>query len=80
MNAITTVDQESTDLDLHVQLCAQRYAELDQRLTSVETKLDSLSKKFDDTRSDIIKVMIGTMGTTVASVMGVLILVLTKLP
>jgi tetrahydromethanopterin S-methyltransferase subunit G len=77
---LDTIEQESTDLDLHVVLCAQRYAELDKRLTSVETKLDVLNKKFDESRSDIIKVMIATMGTTIASVMGVVILILTKLP
>ena len=78
MNYIGPVDQESTDLDLHVQLCAQRYSELDKRLTSVEVKVDALATIIDTGRTDVIKVMIATMGTCIASVAGMAILVLTK--
>lgn len=80
MNYIDTVNRERTDLDLHIDLCAQRYAELDRRLNIVETKVDSLSRKIDDSRADIIKVMIATLGTSIASVAGMFILVLTKMP
>ena len=78
MSGIGTLEQEADDLALHVELCAQRYQQLDNRLESLETKVDSLSTKVNDLRGDIWKVLIGTVGTIVASVISVLIVLLLK--
>ena len=41
------IEQESTNLDLHVALCAQRYASLEQRLDDVDTRLDAMQIMID---------------------------------
>ena len=48
-------DIEKTNLEAHVNLCAERYRVLENRLTKVETKLE----KIDSDLSDI-KVMLKT--------------------
>ena len=48
-------DIEKTNLEAHVDLCAERYRVLDNRLTKVETKLE----KIDSDVSDI-KVLLKT--------------------
>lgn len=78
MNYIETVDAERTDLALHIDLCAQRYSELDRRLTSVEGKLDNLSKKFDDSNKELIKAFIATAGTILVAIVGLAGIILTK--
>ena len=50
-----TSDIEKTNLEAHVDLCAERYRVLDNRLTKVETKLE----KIDSDVSDI-KVLLKT--------------------
>lgn len=78
MSKFGTLEQEADDLALHVELCAQRYEQLDNRLGSLESKMDALATKVLDLRSDIWKVLIGTVGTIVASVISVLIVLLVK--
>ena len=78
MIAIATVDQESQDLDLHVQLCAQRYAELDSRLTSLEVKTDLILAEIRQNKTEMTKIMIGTAGTVIASVLALIVTILIK--
>lgn len=80
MISIDTLEQERTDLDLHVDLCAQRYAELDRRLSIVEEKIDTVSHKIDNNKSDLMKAFIATAGTIVVSVIGLVGVILTRLP
>jgi hypothetical protein len=80
MISIAKVDQESQDLDLHVQLCAQRYAELDSRMTSLEIKVDSLGTKIDDNKALLIKAFIATGGSIIVSIVGLAGIILTKMP
>ena len=78
MISIATVDQESQDLDLHVQLCAQRYADLDSRLTSLEVKTDQILAEIRQNKVEIVKIMIGTAGTVIASVLALIVTILIK--
>jgi len=78
MIAIATVDQESQDLDLHVQLCAQRYAELDSRLTSLEVKTDLILAEIRQNKTEMTKIMVGTAGTVIASVLALIVTILIK--
>lgn len=73
------MEKESLDLDLHVQLCSQRYAELDLRLVSVEKKVDAVGDKIDSNRDEIMKVLIGTAGTILVSIVGLAGVILTKM-
>jgi len=78
MISIATVDQESQDLDLHVQLCAQRYKDLDSRLTSLEVKTDQILAEIRQNKTEMTKIMIGTAGTVIASVLALIVTVLIK--
>ena len=80
MNYLNKImEKEKTDLELHVDLCAQRYAELDLRLVSVENKVDAIGHKIDSNRDEIMKVLIGTAGTILVSIMGLAGVILTKM-
>jgi len=67
MTTIQTIDAESSSLETHVELCAQRYEALDQRLVKVESKIDDVHKKVESLHADLWKVLIGTIGTVVVS-------------
>ena len=71
-------DIEKTNLESHVELCALRYDSLEQRLTSIETKVGGLQKIIEDSNASMTKVLIGTAGTIVASVLSVMVVLLTK--
>ena len=78
MMSIATVDQESQDLDLHVQLCAQRYAELDSRMTSLEVKTDQILAEIRQNKVEITKIMVGTAGTIITSMLALVVTILMK--
>ena len=72
------IDIEKTNLEAHVDLCAQRYESLDNRLTNIESKFDSLKKLIEDGHSSMTKVIIGTAGTVITGVLGLLAVILQK--
>ena len=71
-------DIEKTNLESHVELCALRYDSLEQRLTSIEYKVGGLQKIIEDSNASMTKVLIGTAGTVVASVLSVMVVLLTR--
>jgi len=71
-------DIEKENLEAHVELCATRYESLDRRLTSIESTVKTLQKLIEESHNSMTKVIIGTAGTIVASVLTVLIVMLTK--
>jgi tetrahydromethanopterin S-methyltransferase subunit G len=73
------IDIEKTNLEAHVDLCAQRYESLDQRLTGIEEKVGELNAAIKDSHNSMVKVIIGTAGTVVAGVLSVLVVILTKM-
>lgn len=72
------IDIEKTNLEAHVDLCAQRYDNLDKRLTSIEYKFDKLQELIEKSHNSMAKVIIGTAGTVVTGVLGVLVVMLQK--
>lgn len=72
------IEIEKTNLEAHVDLCAQRYENLDNRLTKIESKFGDLQKLIETGNSSMIKVIVGTAGTVVTGVLSVLFLLLTK--
>lgn len=72
------IDIEKTNLEAHVDLCAQRYESLDKRLTSIEGQVQGLKKLIEDGHSSMIKVLIGTAGTVITGVLGLVVVVLQK--
>jgi hypothetical protein len=78
MSAQGPIEIEKKDLETHVELCAQRYESLDNRLTKIEGKFGDLQKLIEAGQNSMIKVVIGTAGTVVTGVLSVLFVLLTK--
>jgi hypothetical protein len=78
MSAHGPIDIEKTNLEAHVDLCAQRYDSLDKRLSSIEQKFDKLQELIEKSHNSMAKVIIGTAGTVVTGVLGVLVVMLQR--
>jgi hypothetical protein len=78
MSAPTAIEKEN--LEAHVELCAQRYDALEQRLTSIEKKVGTLQDTIEKSHLNTIKVLIGTAGTVIVGMLSMLAVVITKLP
>ena len=71
-----TTELEKTNLEAHVDLCAIRYEALEGRLDKVETKIDNIHNDMINGQKSITKVLIGTAGTVVASLLSIVIVIL----
>jgi ABC-type uncharacterized transport system substrate-binding protein len=69
-------DIEKENLEAHVELCAERYKQLETRLSSIEDKVEKLSHIIQQSQTSMTKVMIGTAGTIVAGVISVIVAIL----
>ena len=65
-------------LQEHVDLCAIRYEALEGRLSTVETKIDNIHQDITEGQKSMTKVLIGTAGTVIASVLSIVIVILLK--
>lgn len=74
-----TTALEKTSLEAHVDLCAMRYLQLDTRLTNLENKVDNIHNDIIDGQKSMTKVIIGTAGTVIAGVLGVVVTILMKM-
>lgn len=77
MSAPTDIEKES--LEAHVELCAIRYDQLDQRLGSIEKKVSVLQDTIEKGQLNTIKVLIGTAGTVIVGILSTLAVIITKL-
>lgn len=73
-------DIEKENLEAHVELCAQRYEQLDIRLTSIEKKVSTLQETIEKSHLSTIKVLIGTAGTVIVGILSLIGVILTKMP
>jgi tetrahydromethanopterin S-methyltransferase subunit G len=71
-----TTELEKQNLEAHVDLCAIRYEQLEGRLGKVETKIDNIHNDMLQGQKSITKVLIGTAGTVVASLLSIVIVIL----
>jgi len=67
---------ERTNLEAHVDLCAIRYEALEGRLEQVESKIEHIHTDILDGQKSMTKVLIGTAGTVVASLVSIVIVIL----
>ena len=72
----STTSLEKESLEAHVELCALRYQQLDNRLTTLEKKVDDIHTDIVEGQKSLTKVIIGTAGTVIAGVLGVVVTVL----
>jgi len=75
----STTSLEKQSLEAHVDLCALRYGQLDQRLSSLEEKVDSIHEDILSGQKSMSKVIIGTAGTVIAGVLGVVVTILMRM-
>lgn len=73
-------DIEKENLEAHVELCAERYKQLETRLGAIENKVNDLHVTIQKSHLNTIKVLIGTAGTVIVGVLSLLGVVITKLP
>jgi hypothetical protein len=72
------IDVEKENLAAHVDLCAQRYASLDERLNKIENKFGELQKLIETSQNSMTRIMIGTAGTVLTGILGLLVVILQK--
>ncbi len=75
----TTTDLERENLEAHVDLCQQRYENLESRLTKIESKVDSIHKDVVEGQKSMTKVLIGAAGTIVAGLLSTIIVLVMNL-
>ena len=76
INSTTSLEKES--LEAHVDLCALRYSNLDNRLNTVETTLRSIHDDIKTGQTSMTKVLVGTAGTVIAGLLSTVAVVLMK--
>ena len=76
--ASPTTKLERQNLEAHVDLCAIRYEALEGRLSTVESKIDNIHQDITEGQKSMTKVLIGTAGTVIASVLSIVIVILLK--
>ena len=69
-------DLEKQNLEAHVDLCQQRYLQLENRLTKIEEKVDHIHKDITEGQAGMTKVLIGTAGTVVAGLLSTIVVIL----
>ena len=75
---MATTDIEKENLEAHVELCAERYKQLELRLSTIEVKVENLAEKIEDSQSSMSKVIIGATATIVAGLLSTVITILMK--
>jgi chaperonin cofactor prefoldin len=76
---VSTTNIEKTNLEAHVELCAQRYDQIEVRLSTIESKVGKLQETIEKSHNSMVKVLIGTAGTVLTGVFSVIIVVMNKL-
>lgn len=71
---------EKENLEAHVELCAQRYDAIEKRLTNIEEKVSQLQTTIEKSSLHTVKVLIGSAGTIIVSFLGLLGVLLNRLP
>ena len=78
MSEIATTSLEKESLEAHVDLCALRYSNLDNRLNTVENTLRDIHQDIKSGQNSMNKVLIGTAGTVIAGLLSTVVVILMK--
>jgi len=73
---VPTTDLEKQSLEAHVDLCALRYQNLDNRLSVVESTLRDIHQDIKSGQQSMTKVLIGTAGTVIAGLLSTLVVII----
>jgi len=77
---LPTTDLEKESLEAHVDLCALRYKNLDDRMTKIESKVEEIHDDIKSGNQSMTKVLIGAAGTIVAGLLSTIVVLLMSLP
>ena len=72
------IDIEKENLAAHVDLCAERYAEISTRFDKIEAKLDELSAEIVKNKGDLARTIITSALGISGSLIGLVITILMK--
>jgi hypothetical protein len=67
MESFQTTEIEKTNLEAHVGMCALRFSQLNDRLRSVESKVDEIHQAVSRNNNSLIRAIIGAAATISAS-------------
>ena len=77
MARATTLEREN--LEAHVDLCEQRYNNLELRLSKIETKVEHIHADITNGNKSMVKVIVGATGTIVAGLLSTIVVILVTL-
>ena len=77
MARATTLEREN--LEAHVDLCEQRYNNLELRLSKIETKVEHIHADITNGNKSMVKVIVGATGTIVAGRLSTIVVILLNL-
>ena len=77
MARATTLEREN--LEAHVDLCEQRYNNLELRLSKIETKVEHIHADITQGNKSMVKVIVGATGTIVAGLLSSIVVILLNL-
>jgi len=77
-DTIKTTSLEKESLEAHVDLCALRYDNLNNRLSTVESTLKSIHEDIKSGQNSMTKVLVGTAGTVIAGLLSTVVVILMK--
>ena len=76
---MSTTALEKENLEAHVDLCEQRYKNLESRMQNIETKVEYIHKDIVEGQKSMTKVIIGAAGTIVAGLLSTIVVILLQL-
>lgn len=73
------INQERHDLDTHVSLCAERYQQLENKLTGLEDKIVTVEKKVESSKTTLFNTLILTGGSIIVALIGAVSMILSAI-
>ena len=77
---MSTTELEKQNLEAHVDLCAERYKGLHDRLSAIEMRLAKMNEDMSTSHKSTTKTIIATAGTVVAGLLSTVVVILMKMP
>ena len=75
-----STDLEKQNLEAHVDLCAETYKGLHDRLSAIETTLQHINEDMKTGQKSHSKTIIATAGTVIAGLLSTVVVILMKMP
>lgn len=76
---MSTTSLEKENLEAHVDLCEQRYKNLETRMVNIESKVEHIHRDITAGQKSMTKVIIGAAGTIVAGLLSTIVVLLISL-